>query len=214
EYNALVLVNAANVGRSAQVYKYLCRLGIRYHQYIPCVEFDEHGNLAPYAVTGVQWGEFMLGIFEQWYPHDVRRISVRLFDSILSVLLGRGATVCYMGRDCRQYFVVEYNGDVYPCDFFVEPHLLLGNIMTHSWDELQASGLYREFGRMKARWNRRCNSCQYLDFCHGDCLKMRLYAGNDPRTLSWLCEGWRVFYRRTLPVFRRLAAEIVSRQRT
>jgi len=32
-----------------------------------------------------------------------------------------------MGRNCRQYFVVEHNGDVYPYDFFVESGLKLGN---------------------------------------------------------------------------------------
>ncbi len=210
EYNALVLVSQANVSRAAEIYQYLRRLGIRFHQYIPCVEFNERGNLAPYAITGEQWGEFLLGIFEQWYPRDVRRVSVRLFDSIVSVLVGQGPTVCYMGRDCRKYFVVEHNGDVYPCDFFVEPELLLGNVMTHSWDELQASDKYREFGRMKARWNQRCNRCEFLRLCHGDCLKMRLYDGRDPRTLSWLCDGWRVFYRHTLGAFQRLAAELAS----
>ena len=35
-----------------------------------------------------------------------------------------------------QYLVVEHNGDVYPCDFYVRPDLKLGNIMTQSWEEM------------------------------------------------------------------------------
>ena len=33
-------------------------------------------------------------------------------------------------------WVVEHNGDVFPCDFFVEEHLKLGNINTESLSDM------------------------------------------------------------------------------
>jgi uncharacterized protein len=207
-YNALVLVSSANVSRPRQVYSYLSDLGILYHQYIPCVEFDRDGNPLPWTITGEQWGDFMCGIFDEWFPGDTRRVSVRLFDSILALMVDQVRNVCHLHRNCCQYFVVEYNGDVYPCDFFVEESLKLGNIMTASWGEMQDSPAYGEFGRRKAMWNNACAQCRLLHFCAGDCLKHRLRGSAGPRTLSWLCDGWKKFYAHTLPAFERLAKEI------
>lgn len=149
QYNVLTLVNESNVQKPREVYRYLCDLGVDFHQYIECVEFDEMGELQPYAINAQQWGDFLCEIFDEWYPNDTRRVSVRLFDSILSVMLGGPPTVCAMGTDCRQYFVVEHNGDIYPCDFFVRPELKLGNIMTEDWPAFQTKPLYRWFGERK-----------------------------------------------------------------
>jgi uncharacterized protein len=208
EFNALVLVSTANVERGREIYEYLCELGIYYHQYIPCVEFDPRGRPLPFTITASQWGDFLCAVFDAWLAGDFRRVSVRLFDSILVRMLGGDHTICHMGRNCCQYFVVEYNGDVYPCDFFVEADTKLGNIMQDSWQALHDSPAYRAFGRQKSAWHKRCASCPYLDYCAGDCLKHRLYGGQGPRALSWLCEGWRQFYSHALPKLTRLAAEI------
>ncbi len=136
------------------------------------------------------------------------RVSVRAFDSVLAMLVDGVANVCTMGTDCRQYFVVEHNGDVYPCDFFVEKDLLLGNVMSDDWESLAASPAFLEFGRQKSRWNSACDACPHLRLCAGDCLKHRLCGGGDPSRLSLLCDGWKRFYGATMPAFEALAAGI------
>ena len=83
EYNVLTLVSAANQDYPAEVYEYLKSLGVRYHQYIECVEFDAAGKRAPFALGPGKWGEFLCGIFDAWYPKDVGKVSVRLFDSVV-----------------------------------------------------------------------------------------------------------------------------------
>jgi uncharacterized protein len=168
----------------------------------------------PFSVTAEQWGEFLCGIFDAWYPHDTRRVSVRLFDSIVALLVDGVRNICHLGRNCCQYFVVEYNGDVFPCDFFVEKRLCLGNIMTDPWQTLQKSPLYLDFGRQKTLWNPACDACPFASVCSGDCLKHRLCnnAGN-PRQISRLCAGWKMFYSHTMPRFEQLAAEIRQERR-
>ncbi len=113
--------------------------------------------------------------------------------------------VCYMGKSCVQYFVVEYDGSVYPCDFFVRDDLLLGNVKTDSWKDLLLSKKYQSFGNQKANWNQECDLCPYLNFCHGDCQKFRFGAPNFSKELSVLCKGWKLFYSRTLPRFKSIA---------
>lgn len=213
EFNCLTLVSASNVAHGRQVYRYLRDQGLLYHQYIPCVEFDEHGERRPYAITARQWGDFLCAVFDEWIRCDTRKVSVRMFDSILARLVDEVHTVCHMDTDCCQYFVVEWNGDVYPCDFFVQPELKLGNIMENSWDEMQASQVYRDFGRQKRAWNPCCAKCRHLALCAGDCLKHRVVPSGDPTRLSALCAGWRQFYDHTMKDFRRLADEIRQERR-
>ena len=218
EFNVLVAVNAENVGKAREIYRFLLDLDIRFHQYIPIVEFDDRGRPLPFSIDGPQWGSFLKALFEEWYP-DAGRVSIRLFDALLTYLVEGKRILCTMGGDCRQYFLVEHNGDVYPCDFFAEAELRLGNIMETEWGELLESPRYEAFGRQKSRWNEACDSCPHLQLCMGDCLKHRFYgappaqAQSDPRRLSWLCSGWQEFYQSCIPAFQRIARRI-QRQRS
>lgn len=203
KHNSLTLVTNANVARATEVYNYLADdLEIYHQQYIPCVEFDEREEPLPWAISAGQWGDFLCELFDLWNDDE---IEVRPFDSIFEKVIGEQPSLCHLGTDCRHYFVVEYNGDVYPCDFFVTPERRLGNILEDSWEELLQSEAYREFGGCKAQWNERCAACEYLEYCAGDCLKHRFQGGQDPRALSWLCEGWRQFYAHGLPAMQELA---------
>lgn len=208
EHNILTLVSDSNAGRPLDVYNHLKELGAKYHQYIECVEFDGAGNLMPYAVKPGQWGEFLCRIFDEWYAVDRFKVSVRLFDSILAMMLDGQANVCAMAKNCCQYLVVEHNGDVYPCDFFVEPEHKLGNIETGGWLEFVRSPAFAAFGAAKSCWNARCASCRYLEFCAGCCRKNRAGRGAVPGGLSALCEGWELFYQHALPRLREIAGQL------
>ena len=163
EFNILTLVSKANARRGREVYSYLADSGFLFHQYIPCVEFDSAGALAPYAITGDEWGDFLVEVFDAWRSGDERRVSVRLFDSILSYLVDGVRNCCTMQPDCRQYFLVEHNGDVYPCDFFAEPALRLGNVLAVSWNEMLSSECYAAFGARKSDMTDVCRDCEYLE---------------------------------------------------
>jgi uncharacterized protein len=210
EYNVLTLVSQSNVKHPVDVYHYLRDdLGVTFHQYIECVEFQSDGSLQPFAITGKEWGNFLCAIYDEWVKcGDTRRVSIRLFDSLLTLMVDGYANVCAMGQSCQSYLVVEHNGDVYPCDFFVRPDLKLGNIMEDSWDSLLNSPTFVEFGERKKQWNDKCAGCEYLKFCAGCCPKNRPTQGQDSSQLSALCDGWMQFYEHALPKFEELATSV------
>ncbi len=210
EYNVLSLVSHANVRHPETVYEYLCAQGVQHHQYIECVEFDASGRLQPFAIGAAEWGEFLCRLFDRWYAKDVYRISIRLFDTILSRLVDHVSNTCAAGDSCDQYFVVEYNGDVYPCDFHVGPQWRLGNVHQDEWEALQQSPAYRAFADGKRQWHAACTVCPWLRFCHGDCPKNR--AGSAPDAPSHLCAGWKRFYAHALPRLEELAQEVRLRR--
>ncbi|MCK5673035.1 MAG: SPASM domain-containing protein, partial [Spirochaetales bacterium] len=139
------------------------------------------------------------------------RVSIRHFDSVLNLLVLNRYTQCTMDKDCRQYFAVEYDGGIYPCDFYVEKELKLGSIDLSSWKEVSTDPIYEDFGKRKGQWNSHCNSCKWLQLCHGDCQKMR-GPDNNPEALSILCEGWQMFYNHTMERFEKLALSIKEQQ--
>lgn len=214
ECNVLCVVTQANAPHGKEMYRYLKSLGFDFHQYIPCVEFDPAGALADFAVDGEAWGQFLSDVFEEWRKSDTRRVSVRQFDSIVNKLVLGRPTLCPMDTNCCQYFVVEFSGDVYPCDFFVRSELSLGNVRSHAWVEMLEEPKYVEFGARKPRWHSDCQRCEYLELCAGDCLKHRGPPGSAPETKSVLCDGWKAFYCHSLPKFRSLAKEIERELRT
>lgn len=213
EFNVLVLVSKSNVNRPREIYNYLKDQGFYYQQYIECVEFDDRGSLMPYAIEPEEWGEFLCAVYDEWSNEDTYRVSIRRFDSIVGKMVDGAVRACNMGENCRQYFVVEHNGDIYPCDFFVEPRLLLGNVMKDRWETLHRHPLYQEFGKRKQLYAQECRECQFLDFCHGDCPKNRMRPPSpDPRQLSHLCRGWKMFYKHALPGLQKLAEDVKRQQ--
>ena len=205
DFNILTLVSPANVREGRRVYEYLRDSGFLFHQYIPCVETDPGGKPLPWTVSAGEWGDFLCSVFDAWVKDDTRRVSVRLFDSILNLLVFNRRVQCTMMDDCRQYFLVEHNGDIYPCDFFVEPTLRLGNAGTDSWEEMAGSEKFREFGGRKRAWGAECARCAFLNLCQGDCPKHR---PDGAKGLSRLCAGWKQFYSHSMEKFRELAVAL------
>ena len=207
--NILTLITAISAGQGKRLYDYLVDQGIFYHQYIPCVEFNNKGLPMPYALTPEAWGEFLCTVFDRWSSDSTRQISVRYFDALLHYLVTGDHIICHMNQECNQYFMVEHNGDVYPCDFFAENDLRLGNICNDSWQDLLNSQQYNKFGNSKSNWHEDCCHCQYLRLCSGDCIKHRV---NDNlqgiNKKSWLCRGYKMFFNHALRKLQDMALEI------
>ena len=213
EFNILSMVTAANAERAKETFDFFTRNKFNHQQYIPCVEFDAEGTPREYTVSPEGWGRFLVDLFHAWYPRKVRRISIRNFDNVVNILAAGEYSSCTMRGKCDQYFVVEHNGNVYPCDFFVEPEWRLGNIMDDGWAHFLGSPLYHRFGAMKSKWNPACSDCPYLHLCSGDCPKLRFVTDRDPQSLSYLCRGHRYFYDATIAAFTELSKSLQSNLR-
>jgi len=212
QFNVVVTVSSHNVGHGRKIYRYLRDIGCRYLQYIPCAEFAEKDGITPgkFTVTGEQWGNFLCEVFDEWQRNDAQKVSVRLFDSVMNYLLNGQKGMCSMKRSCNSYFMVEYNGDIYPCDFYAGAEYLLGNIVEKSWTDVYGSADFADFSNRKAKWSTRCERCSYLDLCAGDCMRYRILpaAPGDDSLVSWFCEGWEKFYSHSLQKFNAICCQI------
>jgi len=214
EFNTLTLLNDRNAVRPNEVFDFLVALGVRYLQFIPCVELDTTtGEITDFSVTPEQYAEFMCRVFDRWTEYGPDKLSIRDFDSILAYYVTGRHTICTFDKQCSQYIVIEHRGDAYCCDFFVEPKWRLGGIMDTPIEKLAGSALKRKFARKKRNLCNKCLVCRHLDICRGGCMKDRAPFDKDNfGRESYYCEAYKRFFDYAGPKFIQIAANINAGQ--
>lgn len=214
EFNILTTVNASNVERPLEVYRYLRDdLGARFMQFIPIVNRQDQSTRSTFAaesVSGKAYGRFLIEIFDEWIERDVGRVFVQAFDLALGAWLGAPSALCVFRPTCGRALVLEHNGDVYSCDHFVDPDHRLGNILDRPLIEMVNSTQQISFGKAKlARLPTACRECPVRFACHGGCPKDRLFLTNDGEPgLNALCEGYKRFFEHVSLPMERMARRI------
>ena len=214
--NALVVVNNYSAKYPAEIYEFHKALGLRHMQFIPCVETDplDSGRASAFSAAAEDYGAFLRTLFDLWladFENGAPTTFIRYFDSLFYRYVDREPPECDLAPECGNYLVVEHNGDVYACDFFVEDRWRLGNVMTGKLVHMLNSARQNEFGRRKADLPADCRACEWLPFCRGGCPKDRV---RDPRDggISHFCRAQKEFLAHADPAMRRLAEEWKKRQ--
>ncbi len=212
EFNTLTLLNAKNIEHPEKIFNFLTSFGLKFIQFIPCVEIDPAtGKIAEFSITPKQYGDFLCRIFDLWFNYGPTKLSIRDFDSILTHCISGKHTICTYDNKCSQYIVIEYSGDAFCCDFFVEQKWRLGNILETSIEKLAASGTKLKFARAKQNLSNKCLICRYMSVCRGGCLKNRLSSsGRDFSRETYFCESYKRFFEYSMPKFMQIAARINS----
>ena len=219
DYNLLTLLNRKNTANPDELFDFLTSLGTEYLQFIPCVEkakdFSSEFHSKPedittdFSVLPEQYGHFMCRIFDRWKQIGPDKIHVRLFDSMMMKFTQGIQAECTFSSKCADYVVVEHNGDVFCCDFFVEDEAYLGNIHETHINELANSPEKREFNRRKRKLATKCKVCRHLEVCRGGCPKDRL-ADGECTNPSYLCEGYKIFFDHALAELQEIAIKMSS----
>jgi len=209
--NALSVVNDYSSRFADEIYEFHKDLGLGYMQFIPCLEraTDRPGSPTTFSVKPTAYGAFLCQVFDRWladFSDGRPTTSVRLFESLLCSLTGMRAPECALRPECGTYLVVEHNGDVYACDFYVEPQWKIGNVTGDHLATMLNSPRQVEFGRRKADRAETCSNCEWIDLCHGGCPRNRLDSSNSASP-SYLCEAYDMFFRHAMTPLRRLAEQ-------
>lgn len=213
--NALTVVNEYSVHFPEEIYTFHKGIGFQYMQFIPCVEIKkgEFSGMHSCNVPSKDYGMFLCRLFDLWtddFENGVPTTSIRIFDSLFHYYLGLAPPECQFMKECGNYVVVEHNGDVYACDFFVESMWHLGNLEEELITCMLNGNLQTAFGRQKAYLPDVCLACKWLGQCQGGCIKDRL-AGTGGK-INYLCDSYKTFYEYSDQRFRKLASLFKNRQ--
>jgi len=189
EVNLLCVVHRENCPHPERVYHHLTDdLGADHLQFIPCLapEGSDH------ALPAGAYGRFLIAVFELWAAETTRAVSVKLFDDLILFLAGKPMRDCMCSAACDSHLVMERDGSVYPCDFFVGGQSLLGNVRTDRLADLRASATAQAFrDRKQAERPMGCAGCRHLDLCQGGC--PWFWRGEGSQRRQALCEDMALF---------------------
>lgn len=192
DYNILTVVTAEIARNIGKVYSDLKRHGFRYLQFIPCLNPLDVEEELPYSPGNDDYLYFLSTLFDLWMK-DFRKgdyYSIRYFDNLYYMFCGESAEQCGMQGHCNIQFVVEGNGDVYPCDFYCLDEYLLGNIKTDSFDMLSRSMSAKSFLSDTAGFDAECRTCRCFKLCRSGCRRYKKQG-------SYIyCRAFKDFYSR------------------
>lgn len=206
EFNILTVVNSDNSTKPEEVYDFFVSNNLQHLQFIPCMEETEDlQKSVPYTVTPERYGEFLCRVFDKWIDSGYPDVHVRLFDNILEHYLGLVPGSCQMREKCGSYVVIEHNGDVFPCDFFVYPEWKLGNILESPLGEIAAGDLFKKFAEAKSDLRKKCRRCRWIEICRGGCSRTRYFRRKSFSDLDYFCPAYQTFFEHSAGRLKKIA---------
>ena len=195
-FNILCVVNKLVAQNGKKIYEYFKNSGFRYIQFIPCIDKLYCNDNREYTLTASDYGAFLNEIFELWYKDAVNEsfTSVRYFDNLLNIILGREPEACDMSGFCTVNGVIESNGDVYPCDFYVLDEYRLGNIMEEGFDVLMSNKRAVNFYKSSLLKSEKCRKCKYLKLCRSGCRRFKNFTDKERLYENKFCDSYLFFF--------------------
>lgn len=198
QFNVLTVVNGKTAPKIRRIYEQYAKLGFRYQQYITCLDpLGEETGAREYSLTPKVYGQFLIDLFELW-DIDLRKGKqpyIRQFENWIGILMGRHPEACDQCGVCNVQNVVEADGSVYPCDFYVLDGYRLGNLKEHTFEEIYERRLESGFLESSRNHDEGCRKCRYFSLCRGGCRRQREVFGSEQESSrNILCEGYRMFF--------------------
>ncbi|GLC30894.1 anaerobic sulfatase maturase [Clostridium omnivorum] len=214
EYNILYVVTSESARHANKIYGFFKKNNFRYIQFIPCLDpLEEKGGYG-YSLKPEIYGQFLKNTFDLWYKDILNNeaVSIRYFDNLLRRIMGYNTESCGMNGICSCQFVIEANGGVYPCDFYVTDQWYMGNIIEVDIETLSKSSKALEFIKSSNYICEDCRKCQWLNLCRGGCRREREPFYDGKPGLNKHCKAYDEFFNYSVERFYNAARYITNRR--
>lgn len=212
DFNVLTVVTNGAARKIRRIYSFFRKNNLLWQQYIPCLDpLGEPRGCTSYALTPGLYASFLKELFDLWYE-DVkagRFIYIRYFENLLGMLLGQMPESCGLSGQCALQFVVEADGSVYPCDFYVLDRQRMGNVQEHSFKQMAFSDAAQEF-LLAPTVHDSCRECRWLGICRGGCRRDR--DNGSEIGLNYFCPAYQSFFEYAMPRLQEIAAAVQQRR--
>ena len=204
EFNILTVATGLSARSGQKIANFFRKNGFRYQQFIECLDpLDEAPGGQPYSLTPERYAQFLKATFDAWYQdfQAGKPTYNRYFENLLMVLAGQTPESCSMQGHCAPHLVVEADGSVYPCDFYVLDKWKLGSICTDSLAQQR-----RALGFLEASLPvpSICRACRWYPLCRNGCRRNR----DEATGVNRFCGAYKGFleyaYPRLAQVYREL----------
>ena len=175
EYNILTVLTHDLAKQPQRLFKFFVDHSLNYIQLIPCLPtLEGHERMDRYCLTPQDFSKFYKTFFDMWYQAYLKGhyLSVTLFDNLIPMYAHRLPQQCGMLGKCHMQFVIEGNGNIYPCDFFVLDEYCCGNIHDVSLQDVIQHEAAQKFLQESKKLCKECETCPFFGMCHGNCKRL------------------------------------------
>lgn len=196
-YNILTVVTRDLAENIEEIYTHYKAQGWKYQQYIQCL--DPLGcppARQPWSLTPDVYGDFLIRLFRLWYE-DLKKGQqpyIRQFENYIGILLGFQPEACDQRGVCSIQNVVEADGSVYPCDFYMLDEYRLGNFNVNQLDEIDEKRRQIRFLERSMQAQQSCRSCENFALCRGGCQRHRTFQSPAFQQRNIFCESYKRFF--------------------
>ena len=180
DFNILTVLSRQLAQKPKELFEFYRSHNFDYVQLIPCLP-DFESKEDNYSLRPQDFYDFYDVFFEEWHAayQNNRILSVGYFDNMIPLFANHPPRMCgYLGF-CSMQFVVESDGSVYPCDFYVLDEYKIGNIQEMSLEEIAKSAAVEMFIKEPKRMSKLCADCRYQKICNGNCKRMNICYFDD-----------------------------------
>lgn len=175
DYNILCVLTNQLAKEAKKVFRFLQENHIRYVQFIPCLDELNAENRSSYALTPQRFATFYQQLFKLWFKELEKGnyISIKLFDDLVHLFARKQVNACGLLGNCQVQYVIEADGSVYPCDFYVLDEYRMGYIQEKGLRELFEQDITKKFLCERSADTKLCMDCPFKNYCGGGCKRMK-----------------------------------------
>lgn len=173
EFNILTVLSKQLAKHPHKLYDFYKKNKIEYIQLIPCLAgLEETHN--PFALTPHLFAQFYKQFYDFWLEDAKigQAMSVGFFDNMIPMFANIPPQQCGLLGHCSLQFVIESDGRVYPCDFYVLDEHCGGNIKDNTLSDIIQHQNMKSFLKEEKIMSPLCASCPFESICHGNCKRM------------------------------------------
>ena len=200
EFNVLTVITSQVAKNINKIYNFYKENNIIYQQYIPCLNPIGDTRLKEYSLTPKLYGNFLCNLFDLWYKDITNNHFVynRYFENLVGILKGYRPEACGMAGMCNIQNVVEADGSVYPCDFYVLDDYKIGNLLQDDFIQIHKNRQNLKFIENSIKVEDACKECKWANLCRGGCRRDRdrLLDGNIG--INYYCDSYKKFFEHSI----------------
>ncbi|MGN1201974.1 MAG: anaerobic sulfatase maturase [Eubacterium sp.] len=208
EYNILTVVNRKTAKKANKIYNFYKKNKLQYLQFIPCLDpFGKEPGQEMYSLSPQDYGVFLNTLFDLWYQDVIngQPVYISQSESYIEMILGFSPKTCGMSGICGYQHIVEADGSVYPCDFYVTDEYCLGNLTETDFENINQKRQEIHFIEDSSVIESECKACDYYRLCRGGCRRYRFVLQDGTLGRNYFCESYKIFFSHTYERINKLA---------
>lgn len=207
DFNILTVINNKTGLNAKKIYEFYKKKGYQYQQYIECLDpLEQVAGWEDYSLKPEVYTKFLKELFDVWYEDMMKGhyTYIRYFENVMMLIAGVRPESCTMESQCGKQWVVEADGSVYPCDFYVLDKWKLGNLRENTIEEIEKKRNELNFVGMSIENPDDCRKCEWFGLCKNGCRRHCEPFVNGHRQKNYFCESYKEFLPYSVPRFKEI----------